>query len=145
MSPSPGALRGPEFRWTRFLDEPSPRVVEVDPEDGTMGVLRDATLVVRLSRPVDPTTVAATSLRVETEGADVPARLVVSPDRTMLLWVGQELLTPHAQHTLHLDGVRDLWGEPVEPHASRFVPGDLSSRDWQEPDPREGWIYDDGA
>ena len=125
--------RPPQGRQNRLLDDSPPHVVEVEPEDGASGVLRDTPLVLRLSRPVDPTTVTTSSVRVHSTSGAVPARLVVSPDRTMLVWVAQRLLAPRTEHMVRVEGVHDLWGTPVEPYQCRFVPGELSTQDWRDP------------
>ncbi len=69
---------------------PTPlRVTSVDPEDGAVDVALDQTVRITFSRPLDPSTVDASSLRVTAQGRDAVGRLVV--DGRLVLFSPAEL------------------------------------------------------
>ncbi len=105
-------------------------VVATDPEDGASGVFRDAVVLLRLSCAIDPSSVSSTTLRVEDAQGEVPAWMLLSPDRAVLIWSGQRLLTPDVEHRIVADGLRGLHGEPIDSHESRFVPCNHVSKEW---------------
>lgn len=109
-------------------DDPT-RVVRVDPADGLRGVFRDTPVLLRLSRPVDPMTVRADTVRVEYAGGRVPAHLRLSPDGRVVVWRADDLLETAVEHVITVCGVRDARGREVLPHCSRFVPSTLT---WAE-------------
>jgi hypothetical protein len=105
-------------------------VVTTDPEDGACGVFRDAVVVIRLSCAVDPGSVSNTTVRVEDPQGEVPAWMLLSPDREVLIWSGQRLLKPDIEHRIVAEGLRGLRGQPIDAHESRFVPCNHVSKEW---------------
>ena len=114
----------------RALDEGPTRVARIDPGNGAHGVFRDACVLAQFSAPTDPGSLSAQTFRIEDREGVVPARLRLSPDRVVLIWTAERLLAPDVEHVIHVSGVRDMLGQAVEPHESRFVPCDLVSREW---------------
>jgi hypothetical protein len=121
-----GSRRSPQ----RPTDSGPTHITCIDPADGADGVFRDACVMVRLSAPADPTTLSPSTFRVEDREGTVPARLRLSPDRLVLIWMADRLLAPGVAHIVHSDGLRDARGQEVAPHRSRFIPCDLISTDW---------------
>lgn len=107
-----------------------PSVLRVNPEDGAVGVFRDAPVIVSLSHPVDPLQLAPDAVRVETsDGAPVDGRVTASPDGAVLIWTAAAALSAGAIHFVALRGLRDRRGLELRPHVTRFVPCDLSLSD----------------
>lgn len=104
-------------------------VVRVDPRDGASGVLRDAPVLARLSRPADPKSLSEATFRVEAEGETLRATLRTSPDGLVVIWQGEDLLNPGVEHVVVACGLRDAWGRAVAAHRSRFVPCNLARAD----------------
>ena len=125
-APALGNRRSPQ----RPADSGPTRITRIDPADGADGVFRDACVMVRLSAPADPTTLSLSTFRVEDRDGAVPARLRLSPDRLVFIWMADRLLVPGVAHIVHSDGLRDARGQAVAPHRSRFIPCDLISTDW---------------
>jgi hypothetical protein len=101
----------------------------VEPPDGATQVFRDAPVVLRLSRPVDPTSVSAETFRIQDPEGPVPGSVRVSPDRRVVIWGGERPLRAGAVHFVEARGLRDSRGCAVPPHLSRFVPCDLARDD----------------
>jgi len=118
------------MRSSDGCDEEEPATVaSVEPQDGEGQVLCDAPIVVRLSQPLDLSSVTDTSLWVQDPEGPVPGELRVSPDGQVVIWGGTRPLRPGALHFLVATGLRDRRGRPVRPHWSRFVPCDLTRED----------------
>lgn len=105
------------------------RIERVDPSDGSTGVFRDVPVLARFSRPVGDASVDAASFRVEDELGILPGVLQLSPDRAVAIWQPERRLRAGVEHRVVVRGVRDLRGEPVEPHESAFRTGSLSRED----------------
>jgi hypothetical protein len=107
-----------------------PTVLRVNPEDGAVGVFRDAPVIVSLSHPVDLDSLTPDALRVETsDGTVVDGRVDPSPDGAVLIWTAASVLTPGAVHFVALRGLRDRRGIELGAHVTRFVPCDLTLAD----------------
>jgi hypothetical protein len=125
----PPALTG--WRSTRrVLDCGQTRIERIDPSDGADGVFRDACVMAWLTAPADPATLSSSTFRIEDDQGPIPARLRLSPNRLVLIWMAERLLVPGVAHVVHSDGLRDTHGGAVAPHCSRFMPIDLISTDW---------------
>jgi hypothetical protein len=85
--------------------------------------------MVAFSRPLDPATLSARTVRVEDREGPVPASLALSQDRRLVVWRSQRLLQPGVAHLVHVDGLRDTGGAEVTAHLSCFVPCDLAAAD----------------
>jgi hypothetical protein len=111
-------------------DAEAPMVLRVNPEDGAVGVFRDAPVIVSLSHPVDPASLTPDAVRVETsDGAVVEGRVSPSPDGAVLIWTAARTLTAGTVHFVALRGLRDRRGLDLKPHVTRFVPCDLTLSD----------------
>jgi hypothetical protein len=111
-------------------DAEAPIVLRVNPEDGAVGVFRDAPVIVSLSHPVDPGSLTPDAVRVETsDGAVVEGRVSPSPDGAVLIWTAARTLTAGTVHFVALRGLRDRRGLELKPHVTRFVPCDLTLSD----------------
>jgi Bacterial Ig-like domain len=107
-----------------------PSVLRVNPEDGAVGVFRDAPVIVSLSHPVEPRSLTPEALRVEaSDGVVVEGRVTASPDGAVLIWTAAGGLTPGAVHFVATRGLRDRRGLEFKPHVTRFVPCDLTLTD----------------
>jgi Bacterial Ig-like domain len=134
MTPSAGAValgvRGTLRAGAVAGDAEAPMVLRVNPEDGAVGVFRDAPVIVSLSHPVDPGSLTPEAVRVETsDGAVVEGRVSPSPDGAVLIWTAVRTLTPGIVHFVALRGLRDRRGLDLKPHVTRFVPCDLTLSD----------------
>jgi hypothetical protein len=105
-------------------------VLRVNPEDGAVGVFRDAPVIVSLSHPLDPACLTTGIVRVETsDGSVVEGRVTSSPDGAVLIWTAARTLAAGAVHFVALRGLRDRRGLELKPHVTRFVPCDLTLAD----------------
>ena len=103
-------------------DAEAPTVLRVNPEDGAVGVFRDAPVIVSLSHPVDPGSLTPEAVRVETsDGAVVEGRVRPSPDGAVLIWTAARSLTAGTVHFVALRGLRDRRGLDLKPHVTRLI------------------------
>ncbi len=126
--PHPLLLRPAARTATQVPDTPL-RVDRVDPPHGSAGVFRDASVLICLSHAADPASVDRTTFTVCDSQGIVPARLLLSPDRHLVIWRPERLLVAGDSHLLVVSGVRDAAGREIAPHASCFVPCDLAGVD----------------
>ena len=105
------------------------RIERVDPPDGSAGVFRDVPVLARFSRPIGDASLDAASFRIEDELGLLPGVLRLSPDGAVAIWQPEHRLRAGVEHRVVVRGVRDLRGEPVEPHESVFRTGSLSRDD----------------
>jgi hypothetical protein len=110
-------------------DDP-PRVLEVDPRDGAVGVFRDTTILLRLSHAVDVDSISPDSLRLERPSGWVGLRCCVSPDGRVIVGFPGEALSHDVVHFVVVSGLRDRRGRPIATHVSRFIPGHVGWRDF---------------
>lgn len=122
-------LRANTVGWDGPPGDRPARVVRIDPADGATGVFLDDPVVATLSHPADVASATADTVRVRDDTGDVPGRLRFSPDARVMVWTPQRPLRPGVQHTITIDGLRDLRGREMAPHASRFVPCPFTARD----------------
>jgi hypothetical protein len=108
-------------RAAREAERP-PAVVSVNPADGATGVFGDSLVAVRLSTPVDPRSVDASTLRVQESSGPVPGRLALWGDACVVVFQPDRLLRPQVIHFVIVAGLLDRAGRSVRPHCSRFVP-----------------------
>jgi hypothetical protein len=106
-----------------------PRVLRVDPGNGATGVFRDVPVVMRLSHRADAATLSVATFRVEDEDGLVPGRQWISPDRHVVVWSSDRLLSPGVPHRVTAAGIRDDKGRELLPHCSGFVPCDFAWKD----------------
>ncbi len=123
------ALRMPATAWRALGHDVSLRVQHLDPPDGARGVFRDAPVVARLSRPVDPVTVSVETFLVMDEHGAVPGGVWTSLDGRVAVWTPGRLLVAGRLHCVRLAGLRDRHGRELVVHESRFEPGDLALGD----------------
>jgi hypothetical protein len=105
------------------------RVAAVEPPDGATQVLRDAPVVLRLSCPLDPTTLTPESFWVQDPEGHVPGWVRLSPDLKVVIWGADRPLRAGKPHVVVASGLKDDRGRPVPPHRSAFVPCDLARED----------------
>jgi hypothetical protein len=110
-------------------DEGPSRVLRVEPGDGATGVFRDTPVVARLSHPGQPESVTCETFRVLDDEGAVPAKLRLSPDGLVVIWLAQRLLAPGVNHFVVSSGLEDVRGQQVLPHLSRFLPCHLARED----------------
>jgi hypothetical protein len=103
------------------------RVERVDPPHGAAGVFRDVSVLICFSHAAEPCSVSPDTLTVCDGSGIVPGRLLLSPDRHLVIWRPERLLTAGDTHLLVISGVRDAAGRDVAPYASTFVPCDLAA------------------
>jgi hypothetical protein len=109
-----------------------PRVLRVDPADGSTGVFLDVTVVVTLSHPVDAADVGPATVCVRVEGEAAPGGLAVSPDGTVVIWTPLLPLLAGGLHVLSVAGLHDRGGREVVPHRSVFRCGPHTLEDLLE-------------
>jgi hypothetical protein len=128
-----GPLRRPWRGWDALPASPAgdgPAVVErVDPADGSVGVFRDAAVLLRFSRPADPGSIHTGHLRVEDPKGPVPGCLRLSPDGRVVVWTAGRLLDAETLHFIIGSGLRDDRGMSMALHLSRFVPGRMTQQE----------------
>jgi hypothetical protein len=129
VSPATIALRSRRVP-PNAADGDLPRIEHIDPQDGACGIFTDAVVMARLSHPADPATLTTGTFRIEDADGPVPARLRLSPDRTVLLWSAERPLRPGVEHVVSAEGIRDQRGQVVASHRSRFVPCEMASGDF---------------
>jgi Bacterial Ig-like domain len=115
--------------WRGASDGAGPRVVHIDPPDGAHGVFRDAPVVARFSRAMDPLTLSPRTFVVMDEDGSVAGGVWTSLDGRVAVWTPERLLSAGRLHCVRLCGVRDHDGREVAVHESVFVPGDLALGD----------------
>jgi len=108
-------------------------VMRTSPEDGAVFVLRDTPVLLRLSHPVDPTSLAGGSVRVLDPMGEVPASLRWVSEGQVLIWEPKRLLVPGVEHVVMARGLKDRLGRGIAEHWSRFVPCGLSREDLRSP------------
>ena len=115
----------------RALDRSSrpPTIDAVDPGDGASQVLCDAPVVLRLSAPVDLTSLSPETVHVQDSGGPLTGWLKVSPDGHVVIWCAARPFRPGALHFVIARGLRDARGRIVPSHLSCFVPCDLARDD----------------
>jgi hypothetical protein len=104
-------------------------VVRVDPCDGSVYVLRDTPVLVRLSAPINPGSVTHRSVRVVDPGGPIPAQLALSADERVVIWCPDRRLIPGVEHEVLVGGLVDRRGRPVPNHSSRFYPCGIARED----------------
>ena len=114
---------------TPIADAELTRVAAVEPQDGTRSVFCDSPVLVRLSKPADPGTATASTVRVEDEDGPVPGHVHISPDGRLVIWHGARLLAPEVVHIVVVSGLRDRSGRIVVPHFTTFRTCDLAMSD----------------
>jgi hypothetical protein len=122
-------LRSNGLAWGGPPGDGPAGVVRVDPPDGAVGVLADTPVVARLSHAVDPDSVTPASFQVWVHGTPAPGTLRRSPDGHLLVWSPSSALDPGVVHDVRIQGLKDLRGRQIAPHASSFTPCDLISPD----------------
>lgn len=110
------------------------RVLRVEPVDGATGVLRDAAVLLKLSAPVDESSLALGAVTVRDDQGAVPGHLLVSGEGDLLVWQPQRRLSPEALHFVLARGLRDAHGRELPEHCSRFVAGPLALADLAQGD-----------
>lgn len=119
--------------WPSLAETGPAWVMRTSPEDGAVFVLRDTPVLLRLSHAVDPTSVAASAVRVLDAEGEVPAGLRWTALGHVVVWEATRLLMPGVEHVVIARGLRDRRGREVAEHWSRFVPCGLSGEDLRSP------------
>ncbi len=114
----------------RRPEPPAPVVVQVDPDDGRLGVFRDAPVMLRLSQPLHADCLSGATFSVRDPDGPVPGALRVVGDGDVLIWRASRPLRADALHFVVVSGLLDRRGRAVPRHLSRFVPCAFESRDW---------------
>lgn len=115
----------------------APRVVFLDPGDGTTGVFRDAAVALCLSDPIDRGSLSQDTLSICDPEGPVPGRTHVSSDGRLLVWRPARPLRADTLHFVVAAGLRDARGRPVERMWSRFVPCGFGGEELWAATPRE--------
>jgi hypothetical protein len=121
-------LRSNTVSWDGPPGDRRAWVVRIDPGDNAIGVFRDDPVVATLSHPADLASVTATAFRVMDDEGDVAGAVRPSPDARVLVWTSPTPLRP-VEHTVVIEGLRDLRGREMAPHRSRFSACRFTSRD----------------
>ena len=78
------------------------QILSVDPPDGATGVGLGTAVVVRFSQPLDPATLAASSLQLTDLAGALPASLEVSAGGTRVTLIPEQSLSPGHSYTLRV-------------------------------------------
>jgi len=108
------------------------RVLRVEPGDGTTGVLRDSAVVLKLSCPVDESSLGRDVVTVRDSDGPVEGRLLASGEGDLLVWQPRRPLRAGVLHFVLARGLRDCAGRELPEHCSRFVPGPLALLDFAD-------------
>ena len=96
----------------------------VAPPNGALDVGDNAQIVVRFSKPVDPLTVNAATVKLSSAGATiVDSSLTFAAGNASVTIVPQGTLPDSTQLTLSISGVLDPAGNSVAPWTSTFTTG----------------------
>ena len=106
------------------------RVLRVEPGDGTTGVLRDSAVVLKLSCPVDQSSLGPGAVTVRDCDGAVAGWLLAAGEGDLLVWQPRGPLRPGVLHFVLARGLRDCLGRELPEHCSRFVPGPLALLDF---------------
>jgi len=101
------------------------RVERVEPPDGARGVLRGDPVLVRFSAPVDAERLHEATLEIRGPDGPVPARIQILDRGRVVVWWPRRLLSPHKEHCVVAQGLKDRQGREAPPLTSRFTPGPL--------------------
>jgi len=85
--------------------------------------------VARLSQPGDPSSLSPRTFRVLDEAGEVPARVRMSREGTVVIWQAERLLEADVPHLVTCSGLKDRRGRQVSPHQSQFLVCDLARAD----------------
>lgn len=121
-------LRSNTVSWDGPPGDGRARVVRIDPGDDAVGVFRDDPVVATLSHPADLASVTPSAFRVTDDAGAVAGVVHPSPDARVLVWTASEALGA-GEHTVVIEGLRDLRGREMAPHRSRFSACRFTSRD----------------
>jgi hypothetical protein len=110
----------PCFTTSSSADNSAPSVTAVNPPNGQAGVPIDAKVQLLLSKPIDATSITATSLTLSPSAPAGASVQLSSNGTTMTLSLGGATLTPNTSYTLSAGGFRDLDGNLVTPFSSAF-------------------------
>ena len=113
----PGANLFASFTTGSGTDATAPAVTHIAPHDDATEVPVNSRVIVQMSEPIDPTSVAA-SLQL-TPG--VAGALTVSTDERTLTLVPTDPLTVNTTYTVALGGLRDRSGNTMSPFSSIFT------------------------
>src|SRR5439155_10310056 len=114
-------------------DTTAPEVVAVSPPNGATNVPVSSPVVVRLSEPLNPLTVNATTVTLRSGSGLVPATLSLSDANQVVTLDPTEDLAISNTYTLRLDGVTDVAGNALPPFTSGFQTGASATPDTTPP------------
>lgn len=126
-----GALAGCTQEIADFgIDMVSPEVVSISPEDGSVGVDRQTTIIVTFSEPIDPLTVSASAFQLFRNSESVPGTISTTATSAAMTVISR--LEDLAEYEIVVnDAITDIAGNPLRAGASAaFVSEDL---EWEEP------------
>jgi hypothetical protein len=113
-------------------DPQAPVVAGVSPPEGAVGVGINAVLRVRFNEPYNPLTVSERSVVLsDDQGVVGPCGITLGEGNTLVTIEPHDPLRPITLHTLRVDGVRDVAGNPVAVSMSTFTTG--AGPDFQRP------------
>jgi len=100
-----------------------PTVLTVVPPTGATGVPVNARVEVVLSAAVSVTSVGSNAITVSAGGTQVAGAIIVSSDRTTLIFTPSSLLAVSTTYTVNVSGLVDQAGNAVVPFTSSFATG----------------------
>lgn len=92
-------------------DAEPPRLLDFFPSGGTRDVLVNAQITIRFDEPVDAGSIAG--IRLSRDGERIRLIPQVGP-QNMLQLRPERMLVPGAEYSLVVEGVRDIWGNPMD-------------------------------
>src|SRR5207249_5238584 len=128
------------FTTAAGADTTPPVVTQVSPPNGAVNVPVNAPVVMRVSEPVNASTVSNSSIQVSTGGQLLAGAVSVSSDRLTLTWApvsGQPpattTLPAGATLTVNASGFTDRAGNLVTPFSSTFATSGSTTADTTRP------------
>ncbi len=108
------------FTTATMADTVAPQVVRVSPLNGATGVPVNATVVVAMTEPLNPFSVTATTVTLQSAGGPVPVTRVLSNSGTWLHLTPTGPLAVTTTYSVQLTGLRDLGGNALAGFTSTF-------------------------
>jgi spore maturation protein SpmB len=101
------------------VDDTPPTMEAVSPVDGAVGVAVNAQIIARLSEPLDPSSVSATTISLD---PPVTGNVALAADGVTITFTPPApYLAPATMYSVRVSGVRDLVGNVLTPVSSTFT------------------------
>ena len=121
------------------LDENDPTVVEMTPQNFSVGVPRTTPLVIRFSEPVAAGTVSSSSIVLRDQSGPLGAVVTLGSGDTVATITPIAPLRDQTSYTISVTGIQDRLGKPMRvPFAGSFITEDITAPHLLEATPATG-------